>query len=281
MVDNGRGIPVDIHATEKLPAAEVVLTKLHAGGKFDKGAYKVSGGLHGVGLSVVNALAEHLDVEIKRDGKVYEQAYERGEPLAPLKETGTSKERGTRITFKPDPTVFETVDLSFDVLSQRLRELAFLNRGLRILIEDERHDKKHEFFYEGGIISFVEHLNRVKTAIHPKVIYLQGEKDGTDVEIALQWNDSYSETVYSFANNINTTEGGTTPERLQGGVDPYHQQLRHRLQPAQEGRGQPAGGRRPRGPDRSHQRQGAGAPVRGPGPRPGWATARSRGSSRR
>ena len=209
VVDNGRGIPVDIHATEKLPAAEVVLTKLHAGGKFDKGAYKVSGGLHGVGLSVVNALAEHLEVEIKRDGKVYEQAYERGEPLAPLKETGTSKERGTRITFKPDPTVFETVDLSFDVLSQRLRELAFLNRGLRILIEDERHDKKHEFFYEGGIISFVEHLNRVKTAIHPKVIYLQGEKDGTDVEIALQWNDSYSETVYSFANNINTTEGGT------------------------------------------------------------------------
>ena len=209
VVDNGRGIPVDIHATEKLPAAEVVLTKLHAGGKFDKGAYKVSGGLHGVGLSVVNALAEHLEVEIKRDGKVYEQAYERGEPLAPLKETGTSKERGTRITFKPDPTVFETVDLSFDVLSQRLRELAFLNRGLRILIEDERNDKKHEFFYEGGIVSFVEHLNRVKTAIHPKVIYLHGEKDGTDVEIALQWNDSYSETVYSFANNINTTEGGT------------------------------------------------------------------------
>ncbi len=209
VVDNGRGIPVDMHATEKLPAAEVVLTKLHAGGKFDKGAYKVSGGLHGVGLSVVNALAEHLEVEIKRDGKVYEQAYERGEPLAPLKETGTSKERGTRITFKPDPTVFETVDLSFDVLSQRLRELAFLNRGLRIIIEDERHDKKHEFFYEGGIVSFVEHLNRVKTAIHRKVIYLQGEKDGTDVEIALQWNDSYTETVYSFANNINTTEGGT------------------------------------------------------------------------
>ena len=209
VVDNGRGIPVDIHATEKLPAAEVVLTKLHAGGKFDKGAYKVSGGLHGVGLSVVNALAEHLEVEIKRDGKVYQQAYERGDPLAPLKEMGTSTERGTRITFKPDPTVFETVDLSFDLLSQRLRELAFLNRGLRILIEDERSDKKHEFFYEGGIVSFVEHLNRVKTAVHRKVIYLHGEKDGTDVEIALQWNDSYTETVYSFANNINTTEGGT------------------------------------------------------------------------
>ena len=209
VVDNGRGIPVDMHATENLPAAEVVLTKLHAGGKFEKGAYKVSGGLHGVGLSVVNALAEHLEVEIKRDGKVYQQAYERGEPLAPLKETGTSTERGTRITFKPDATVFETVDLGFDLLSQRLRELAFLNRGLRILIEDERHDKKHEFYYEGGIVSFVEHLNRVKTAIHPKVIYLQGEKDGTDVEIALQWNDSYTETVYSFANNINTTEGGT------------------------------------------------------------------------
>ena len=209
VVDNGRGIPVDIHATEKLPAAEVVLTKLHAGGKFDKGAYKVSGGLHGVGLSVVNALAENLEVEIKRDGKVYQQAYERGDPLAPLKETGTSRERGTRITFKPDPTVFETVDLSFDLLSQRLRELAFLNRGLRILIEDERSDKKHEFYYEGGIVSFVEHLNRVKTAVHRKVIFLHGEKDGTDVEIALQWNDSYTETVYSFANNINTTEGGT------------------------------------------------------------------------
>ena len=209
VVDNGRGIPVDLHATEKLPAAEVVLTKLHAGGKFDKGAYKVSGGLHGVGLSVVNALAEHLAVEIKRDGKVYQQDYERGVPLAPLKETGTSTERGTRITFKPDPTVFETVDLSFDVLSQRLRELAFLNRALRILIEDERHDKKHEFYYEGGIVSFVEHLNRVKTAVHSKVIYLHGDKDGTDVEIALQWNDSYTETVYSFANNINTAEGGT------------------------------------------------------------------------
>ena len=209
VVDNGRGIPVDMHATEKLPAAEVVLTKLHAGGKFDKGAYKVSGGLHGVGLSVVNALAEHLEVEIKRDGKVYQQAYERGAPLAPLKEIGTSTDRGTRITFKPDSTIFETLDISFDVLSQRLRELAFLNRGLRIFIEDERHDKKHEFYYEGGIVSFVEHLNRVKTAVHPKVVYVQGEKDGTDVEIALQWNDGYTETVYSFANNINTTEGGT------------------------------------------------------------------------
>ena len=209
VVDNGRGIPVDLHATEKLPAAEVVLTKLHAGGKFEKDAYKVSGGLHGVGLSVVNALAEQLEVEIKRDGKVFQQAYERGEPLAPLKEMGTSSERGTRITFKPDSTIFETVEFSFDLLSQRLRELAFLNRGLHIFIEDERHDKKHEFFYEGGIVSFVEHLNRVKTAIHPKVIYLNGEKDGTDVEIALQWNDSYSETVYAFANNINTTEGGT------------------------------------------------------------------------
>ena len=209
VVDNGRGIPVDLHATEKLPAAEVVLTRLHAGGKFDKGAYKVSGGLHGVGLSVVNALAEHLEVEIKRDGRVYQQEYERGVPLAPLKEMGTSTERGTRITFKPDATVFETVDLSFDLLSQRLRELAFLNRGLRILIEDERHDKKHEFYYEGGIVSFVEHLNRVKTAVHSKVIYLHGDKDGTDVEIALQWNDSYTETVFSFANNINTSEGGT------------------------------------------------------------------------
>lgn len=209
VVDNGRGIPVDMHAAEKKPAAEVVLTKLHAGGKFDKGAYKVSGGLHGVGLSVVNALAEQLEVEIKREGKVYRQTYQRGVPQVPLTEEGTSTERGTRITFRPDSAIFESLDFSFDLLSHRLRELAFLNRGVQIVIEDERHQKRHEFLYEGGIVSFVEHLNRAKTPVHSKVIYLQGEKEGIDVEIAMQWNDGYTETVFSFANNINTIEGGT------------------------------------------------------------------------
>jgi DNA gyrase subunit B len=209
VTDNGRGIPVDMHPTEKTSAAEVVLTKLHAGGKFDKASYKVSGGLHGVGLSVVNALSETLEVEIKRDGKVYQQHFKRGIPQEPLKEVGTSKERGTRVTFHPDPKIFETVEFSFDILSQRLRELAFLNKGVRITIEDERTQKKHELLYKGGIASFVEHLNRAKTPIHPHVVYLQGEKEGIDVEIAMQWNDGYSESIFSFANNINTIEGGT------------------------------------------------------------------------
>ena len=209
VIDNGRGIPVDIHATEGISAAEVVLTKLHAGGKFDKASYKVSGGLHGVGVSVVNALSETLEIEIKRDGKVYQQSYKRGDPQEKLKEVGKSKERGTRVTFKPDSTIFETTDFSYDIHSQRLRELAFLNRGVKITIEDERTQKKHEFFYKGGLLSFVEHLNRAKTAIHAKVVHFEGEKDGVEVEIAMQWNDGYSESVFSFANNINTIEGGT------------------------------------------------------------------------
>jgi DNA gyrase subunit B len=209
VIDNGRGIPVDMHPTEKISAAEVVLTKLHAGGKFDKASYKVSGGLHGVGLSVVNALSEALEVEIKRDGKVYQQHYQRGVPVEPLKEVGTTKERGTRVTFKPDSQVFQAIDFSFDTLSQRLRELAFLNKGVRITIEDERSQKKHELLYKGGIVSFVEHLNRAKTALHSPVIFLAGEKEGVDIEIALQWNDGYTENIFSFANNINTIEGGT------------------------------------------------------------------------
>ena len=208
VVDNGRGIPVDLHPTG-VSAAEVVLTKLHAGGKFDKASYKVSGGLHGVGISVVNALSETLEVEIKRDGKVYQQSYKRGDPQEPLKEVGKSKERGTRVTFKPDSTIFETSDFSYDILSQRLRELAFLNRGVKITLEDERTQKNHEFFYKGGLLSFVEHLNRAKSAIHPKVIYFEGEKDGVGIEIAMQWNDGYAENVFAFANNINTIEGGT------------------------------------------------------------------------
>jgi DNA gyrase subunit B len=209
VVDNGRGIPVDIHSTEKISAAEVVLTKLHAGGKFDKNSYKVSGGLHGVGISVVNALSETLEIEIKRDGKVYQQSYRRGDPQAPLKEVGKTKERGTRVTFKPDNQIFEVSEFSFDILSQRLRELAFLNRGIKITIKDERSQKEHEFVYKGGLLSFVEHLNRAKSAIHPKVVHFTGEKDGVEVEIAMQWNDGYAENVFSFANNINTIEGGT------------------------------------------------------------------------
>src|SRR5215468_1147691 len=207
--DDGRGIPVDTHPTEGVSAAQVVLTKLHAGGKFDKGAYKVSGGLHGVGVSVVNALSETLEVEIRRDGKVYEQRYRRGEPEGPIQETGVTDQRGTRVTFKPDALIFENIDFSFDILSQRLRELAFLNRGVRITISDERDRKSHEFLYEGGIVSFVGHLNRAKSPIHPDVIYLQGAREGVDVEIAMQWNDGYAESVYAFANNINTIEGGT------------------------------------------------------------------------
>jgi DNA gyrase subunit B len=207
--DDGRGIPVEMHPTEGVSAAQVVLTKLHAGGKFDKGAYKVSGGLHGVGVSVVNALSETLEMEVRRGGKVYFQRYRRGEPETPVQETGVTQERGTKITFKPDDLIFESTVFSFDLLSQRLRELAFLNRGIRITIQDQRDQKSHEFLYEGGIVSFVEHLNRAKTPIHPDVIYLVGARDGVDVEIALQWNESYAESVYAFANNINTIEGGT------------------------------------------------------------------------
>src|SRR5206468_1223819 len=207
--DDGRGIPVEMHEAEGVSAAQVVMTKLHAGGKFDKAAYKVSGGLHGVGISVVNALSETLEMEVRRGGKVYFQRYHRGTPETPVDETGITNQRGTKITFKPDPLIFETTSFSFDVLSQRLRELAFLNRGLQITIEDERDQKSHVFLYEGGIVSFVEHLNKAKTPIHPEVIYLQGSRDGIDIEIALQWNEGYAENVYAFANNINTIEGGT------------------------------------------------------------------------
>src|SRR5205809_4047037 len=207
--DNGRGIPVEMHEAEGVSAAQVVMTKLHAGGKFDKSAYKVSGGLHGVGVSVVNALSETLEMEVRRDGKVYFQRYHRGDPEAPIQETGVTDQRGTKITFKPDPLIFETTSFSFDILSQRLRELAFLNRGIHITIDDERDQKSHEFPYEGGIVSFVQHLNKAKTPIHPDVVYLQGARDGIEIEIALQWNEGYAENVYAFANNINTIEGGT------------------------------------------------------------------------
>ena len=208
VVDNGRGIPVDRHSSGR-SAAEVALTVLHAGGKFDNDSYKVSGGLHGVGVSVVNALSETLELEIWRNGQVYTQSYERGHPLADLEVTGTTKKRGTKITFKPDDQIFETTEFSFDTLAQRLRELAFLNGGVTITIDDERDGKSHRFLYAGGINSFVEYLNLNKAAVNDKPIYMHGEKDGIDVELSLQWNDSYAETVYTFANNINTHEGGT------------------------------------------------------------------------
>jgi len=208
VVDNGRGIPVDRHASGK-SAAEVALTVLHAGGKFDNDSYKVSGGLHGVGVSVVNALSERLDLEIWRNGQVYQQSYERGNPTGELEITGTTHRRGTKVTFKPDAQVFETTDYSFDTLAQRLRELAFLNGGILISIDDERDGKSHKFQYEGGIVSFVQHLNKNKTLVNEKPIFMKGDKDGIDAEIALQWNDGYSELVFSFANNINTHEGGT------------------------------------------------------------------------
>jgi DNA gyrase subunit B len=209
ITDDGRGIPVKKHPVKKRPTVEVVLTELHAGGKFENKAYKVSGGLHGVGLTVVNFLSEWLDVEIKRDGKVFQQRYQAGRHKAPLKVLGKTKKTGTRVTFKPDSKIFDTTEFSFDTLSQRLRELSFLNAGVKISILDERTEKSHQFQYKGGIVTFVEHLNKNKHPIHPKIIYFSGEKPGMQMEISLQWNDSYSENIYSYANNINTTEGGT------------------------------------------------------------------------
>lgn len=210
--DNGRGIPVDMHPEEGKPAAEVVLTILHAGGKFDNRSYKVSGGLHGVGVSVVNALSERLDLEIWRDGGVFVQSYSRGVPKGPLVRTGTPNppsKHGTKITFKPDSEIFEETTFHFDTLSARLRELAFLNGGLKIILVDERDDKKVEFHYEGGTEAFVEYLNKGKTSLHPKVIVCRETRDKIVIDCAVQWNSGYNETVYSFVNSIHTIEGGT------------------------------------------------------------------------
>ncbi len=211
VIDNGRGIPTGPHPgdPEGRTAAEIVLTELHAGGKFESTAYKISGGLHGVGISVVNALSEWLEMEVKQEGLVYTQRFERGVPVAPLAVTGKTKGRGTRITFKPDTQIFEVTEFHYDVLAQRLRELAFLNRGLEISINDERTGQNQIFLYKGGIVSFVEHLNKNKTPLHPKPIYIEKEKDGVIAEIAIQYNDSYAENIYTFANNINTHEGGS------------------------------------------------------------------------
>lgn len=209
VADNGRGIPVDIHKTEKKPAVEVALTTLHAGGKFDHRVYKVSGGLHGVGVSVVNALSVWLEVEVKRDNKIYHQRYEKGRTVTKLAVIGKSSSTGTKVTFKPDKTIFNTVEFSYDVLSQRLRELAFLNKGLKIKLKDERTDKEAVFEFAGGIVSFVDYLNKNKNPLHSKVIYFQKTQDDVIIEVAMQYNDGYGETLFSFANNINTIEGGT------------------------------------------------------------------------
>lgn len=209
VVDNGRGIPVGIHPKIGKPAVEVALTMLHAGAKFDGKGYKVSGGLHGVGVSVVNALSDYLEVEIKRNGKVYRQRYERGKPVTELREVGETFERGTRITFKPDKEIFEDIRFDYDTLEHRLRELAFLNRGVRIILEDERENKKSNMHYEGGLVAFVKHLNRNREVIHKDPIYYEGSKDECIVEVAMQYNDGYVENIFTFANNINTHEGGT------------------------------------------------------------------------
>ena len=211
VTDNGRGIPVDIHPTQHRPAVEVVMTTLHAGGKFDDQTYKFSGGLHGVGVSVVNALSEYLEVEIYRDGRCYFQRYERGVPSCDLQNRGTAEGVGTKVTFLPDLSIFGEIKYSFETLTQRLRELAFLNRGLRITLEDQHapKTKKHVFQYEGGILSFVKYLDENRKSINPDPIYIHSEKDGVDVEAAIQYTDGYTENVFAFANNINTIEGGT------------------------------------------------------------------------
>jgi DNA gyrase subunit B len=217
VTDDGRGIPVGLHPIENRPAAEVVLTTLHAGGKFNENSYKVSGGIHGVGVSVVNALSEWLELEIKRNGKVWRQRYRRGEPETPFETIGTTDRTGTKVSFLPDTEIFSSIDFSFDTLSQRLRELSFLNAGIQIRVEDQRSNKRHDFCYEGGIVSFVDHLSRSKAPLHQPPIHISGERTFTShgkvtpvsIEIALQYSDSYNESVFSFANNINTTEGGS------------------------------------------------------------------------
>jgi len=209
VIDNGRGIPVQIHKKYKKPGVEIVLTTLHAGGKFDDKTYKVAGGLHGVGVSVVNGLSEWLEVKIRRDGKEYYQKYKRGKTVSRLKTIGKSKETGTTVTFSPDPEIFETTNFSFETIVIRLKEMAFLNAGLQIEIKDETSGKKDIFKFDGGVSEFVSYINRNKNPLHPTPIYFQGEKEGVQVEIAIQYTDGYTENIFTFVNNINTHEGGT------------------------------------------------------------------------
>ncbi len=249
--DNGSGIPVDAMAETGLPAVTVVLTKLHAGGKFGGEGYKVSGGLHGVGVSVVNALSEWLKVEVRRDGTIYRQEFCRGEPTTDLIVAGKTegkKDTGTTISFLPDLEIFDEDEFewSMDTLVQRLRETAFLTRGLRIVITDEREGEvRHEFHYEGGIRDFVEHVNSAKEPIHKRIVFLEGEMENGTVEVAMQWNGSYVESVFSFANNINTTEGGAHLSGFKAALTGHAEQVRAR-QGAPEGeRGEPRGRGRP------------------------------------
>jgi DNA gyrase subunit B len=220
VIDNGRGIPTDLHKQEGRSAAEVVMTVLHAGGKFDTNSYKVSGGLHGVGVSCVNFLAEWLKLEIWRDGKTHEMEFQTGIPVAPLAETGTTSRRGTKITFKPDPEIFESTVYSFDKLSERLREKAFLNKGIRIFIKDEREspEKSHEFYYKGGIAEFVKHLNKNRSPLHDEPLYFEQIADELSIEVSMQYNDSYDEKIFTFANNINTVDGGTHLSGFRGAI---------------------------------------------------------------
>ena len=207
--DDGRGIPVGMHTDRNVSAAEVVMTVLHAGGKFDKDTYKVSAGLHGVGVSVVNALSETLQLEIKTEGKIHSQSYLRGKPVSPLEVIGETTSTGTRIRFKADPEIFEDLNFRFEILSNRLRELAFLNKGLKIHIHDERDGKDNKFFFEGGIVSFIEHLGKHKKVLHPDPIYIERDKDDCNLQVAIQYNDSYAEEMFTFVNNVNTRDGGT------------------------------------------------------------------------